>query len=208
MLDALTKLGYDTDSASFKVTAIESISLDGHTLGKDNTYVSKMTITFRWAAKKWLKVSVGESEDYDLDQLLGGATAAPTAQPGPTPTAHLSDFIQADEAATVTLSLFPDVVQCFELLISGTSNERITVEETGSEFLLEGRRFGHGVGMSQRGAQWMAARYGMTFVQILNFYYPHMDLSMVASGAQDAPTARPELAATPGPSASPLRAPR
>jgi len=38
------------------------------------------------------------------------------------------------------------------------------------------RRFGHGVGMSQRGAEWMASRYKLNYADILNFYYPGMEL--------------------------------
>ena len=42
------------------------------------------------------------------------------------------------------------------------------------EFVIEMRRYGHGVGMSQRGAQWMAGEYGKTYLDILTFYYPGM----------------------------------
>ena len=42
--------------------------------------------------------------------------------------------------------------------------------------MIESRRFGHGVGMSQRGAEQMANQYGMTYEQILSFYYPGMGL--------------------------------
>ena len=42
--------------------------------------------------------------------------------------------------------------------------------------MLESRRFGHGVGMSQRGAQWMAGNYGLTWREILDFYYPGVSL--------------------------------
>ena len=39
--------------------------------------------------------------------------------------------------------------------------------------------YGHGVGMSQRGAQTMAKDYGWTHEQILRFYYPGMELGTV-----------------------------
>ena len=38
-------------------------------------------------------------------------------------------------------------------------------------YRLTARRYGHGVGMSQRGAQQMASE-GLTYDQILQFYYP------------------------------------
>ncbi|MBQ3222480.1 MAG: SpoIID/LytB domain-containing protein, partial [Clostridia bacterium] len=43
-------------------------------------------------------------------------------------------------------------------------------------FRLEARRYGHGVGMSQRGAQTMAGKYDLPYTDILLFYYPNMEL--------------------------------
>ncbi|MDO4740826.1 MAG: SpoIID/LytB domain-containing protein, partial [Eubacteriales bacterium] len=43
-------------------------------------------------------------------------------------------------------------------------------------FRIEARRFGHGVGMSQRGAQTMAGAHGLPYTDILLFYYPGIDL--------------------------------
>ena len=51
----------------------------------------------------------------------------------------------------------PQLVRALEISISGSDNEMLTLTETDSAFRLEARRFGHGVGISQRGAQWMAA---------------------------------------------------
>lgn len=48
--------------------------------------------------------------------------------------------------------------------------------EVPDAFRLESRRFGHGVGMSQRGAQCMAGTHDKNWVEILNFYYPGMEL--------------------------------
>lgn len=44
------------------------------------------------------------------------------------------------------------------------------------EFRIEARRFGHGVGMSQRGAQRMAGVHDLLYTDILSFYYPGMEL--------------------------------
>jgi len=60
--------------------------------------------------------------------------------------------------------------------ISNIDCELVTVlEQQGAEckeYAVELRRYGHGVGMSQRGAQWMAGQYAMTYDEILAFYYP------------------------------------
>ena len=50
-------------------------------------------------------------------------------------------------------------------------------EPAPESFTIEARRYGHGVGMSQRGAQEMAGVYGMTGEEILGFYYPGMELT-------------------------------
>ena len=73
--------------------------------------------------------------------------------------------------ATVTLDYFSQVEGLCGLSINTLKNETIEVTETVGGFKLTARRYGHGVGMSQRGAQQMAAE-GMTYDQILEFYYP------------------------------------
>ena len=72
---------------------------------------------------------------------------------------------------TVTLDYFDQVEGLCGLSINVLKNETLAVSQTSSGFKLTARRYGHGVGMSQRGAQQMA-REGMTYDQILDFYYP------------------------------------
>ena len=108
---------------------------------------------------------------------------------------------------TVTLNLFPDVEKALGLSISVTQNELITVEEEEDGFQVISRRFGHGVGMSQRGAQWMAGKYEKTFREILAFYYPGMELRKAPTGRAAVRTAEPGLAETPGPAATPTPRP-
>ena len=60
--------------------------------------------------------------------------------------------------------------------INSSNNETYEVTETSSGFTLTARRFGHGVGMSQRGAQQMATKYGMSYRDILAFYFPGIEV--------------------------------
>lgn len=62
----------------------------------------------------------------------------------------------------------------------------VTVEDKGDSFVLNGGGFGHGVGMSQYGAQQMA-REDFTFDQILDFYYPGTQLTLMYGGSDDLP---------------------
>ena len=63
----------------------------------------------------------------------------------------------------------------YGLSINSSSNETVYVEKGADDFTITFRRWGHGVGMSQRGAQTMAQR-GMSFRDILAFYYPGTQL--------------------------------
>ena len=63
----------------------------------------------------------------------------------------------------------------YGLSINSSSNETVYVEESADGFTIAFRRWGHGVGMSQRGAQTMA-KQGMSFRDILSFYYPGTQL--------------------------------
>ena len=72
---------------------------------------------------------------------------------------------------TVTLDYFNQIESLCSMSINVLKNETLTVAETVGGYKLTARRFGHGVGMSQRGAQQMA-KEGLSYDQILEFYYP------------------------------------
>ena len=72
------------------------------------------------------------------------------------------------------------------------------VEQTDTSWNIYQRRFGHGIGMSQRGAQQMALE-GKTYAEILSFYYPGTSSSDLLSITAPVPTplaTAPSLGAT------------
>jgi peptidoglycan hydrolase-like amidase len=83
----------------------------------------------------------------------------------------------------------------------------VTVTEQEDSFTIESRRFGHGVGLSQRGAQWMAGTYQKTFTEILAFYYPGMSLMRVDTAQAALPAVTGPLSETAGPCPRPRRDP-
>lgn len=97
-------------------------------------------------------------------------------------------------SATLTLDIFSELEKALGMSINSSRNELWTVETYNDSFKLVARRFGHGVGMSQRGAMQMGAM-GYTYEQILGFYYEgcrrvryaftHTILSSVESGGND-----------------------
>ena len=107
---------------------------------------------------------------------------------------------------TVTLDLFPETVIALGLSVSGANNEIITLKEDETSFTLIAGRYGHGVGLSQRGAQQMAREGEKTFKEILSFYFPGAKLKEYAGETAPLPTPPPMLARNPGP--APTATPR
>ena len=107
---------------------------------------------------------------------------------------------------TVTLDLFPETVIALGLSVSGANNEIITLKEEETSFTLTAGRYGHGVGLSQRGAQQMAREGEKNFRDILSFYFPGSTLKEYAGEPASLPTPPPLLAQDPGP--APTATPR
>lgn len=216
MADEMVRKGFEPLPRAFRIDSITAVALGGGKFDKPSRMVDEMTITFTWSGRKLLKWhSDAAPTDDDEEIFLFAITPEPTDTPTPSPTLEItpepqpiySEFIPVEEPATLTLPLFPEVIRALKLSISGSDNEMVTLVETDDTFTLEARRYGHGVGMSQRGAQWMAAQYGKSYADILSFYYPGMTLAKVDAGAADLPTAQPQLVETPAPPATPTPRP-
>ncbi len=87
----------------------------------------------------------------------------------------LTGLSYIEETATVTVTI--DMHKLDESgglyqAFTNTSLRLFVVEETSSGWNLYHRRYGHGIGLSQRGAQ-QRAKAGQTYAQILQFYYPN-----------------------------------
>ena len=190
---------------AFRVEEIRSVSLSQPRYASPSRLMTKLEITLSVSGRKYLPIATPEPDlNYEPDD--GEASASPEPAPTPVPALKLGDFEPAG-TFSLSLDLFPNALQALNLSIYGANNEIVTAEETPEGFLLSSGRYGHGVGMSQRGAQWMASRYGKTFLEILEFYYPGITLKKAASGSPVLPTPDPVLAETPGPAATPTPRP-
>ena len=117
------------------------------------------------------------------------------------------------QSFTIDLSVYDQIKDGLGLALNGGDYEVISVKKEAFQYTLEMRRFGHGVGMSQRGAQCMAGSYGMSYTEILNFYYPGMTLERIhwttpqLQSLEDLPgsvgRARPDPTPTPTPAPLP-----
>ena len=79
----------------------------------------------------------------------------------------------------IELDGYSDIKKTLSLGLNSSDYEMLSVETADAGWRVCMRRFGHGVGMSQRGAQQMASQHGMGYRDILNFYYPGMDFETV-----------------------------
>ena len=73
-------------------------------------------------------------------------------------------------AGKITFDIFNELEAPLSMSINSGSNELWSVDKTDAGFTVNARRYGHGLGMSQRGAMYMA-QMGYTYDQILAFYY-------------------------------------
>lgn len=71
---------------------------------------------------------------------------------------------------TLTFDIFNELESPLGMSINSGSNELWSVDETANGYTVYARRYGHGLGMSQRGAMYMA-QIGYTYDQILAFYF-------------------------------------
>lgn len=192
--EPLEAKGFDTQSA-YSITGIDAIQLQSPMF----TDSPSRLMTEAVFTLKVQGVRFAEEEEEELSMF---ASAEPTGTPS------VSDKLTpATASVKVTLPVFSVLEDALSLSINVTDNELITVEENEDHFLFESRRYGHGVGMSQRGAQWMAGQYGKSHKEILNFYYPGMELKQYSYSFKMPSPIRSEFLATPGPAATPTPRP-
>ncbi len=72
--------------------------------------------------------------------------------------------------ATLTFDIFSELETPLSMSLNSMKNELWTVAAADGGFRVEARRWGHGTGLSQRGAMQMA-KQGFTYDQILSFYF-------------------------------------
>ena len=214
ILSALSELlesrGYDGDMENIRVTGIQGAET-ALPLYQDSPskIMTLLRLFLTVEAKQLITEDYSDEEEYSIFTVIDDD--APLPSPSPTPTSAAGEKWSAPqtlpEPVLVTLDIFPLVEHSLNLSINGGSNELITVRETSSSFVLESRRYGHGVGMSQRGAQYMAGLYRWTYDQILRFYYPGMKLETVAYTFSIPAKLDSRFLATPGPAATPTPRP-
>ena len=219
--DELTALGFDPAPASIRVNTVSDVRLSGEGKRMDTLY---LTVQISGRTRQDAAVPAVDSDQEEVSLVLDGSaeiaaptpgsspspevSAVPSATPSATPAPVYGPFTAIEQPFQLEIAIFPTAEKLLAMSISSNyENELWTLVETDTAYRLEARRFGHGVGMSQRGAEWMAGRYQKTYQEILAFYYPGMSLMRYDFAESALPAAPEALAATPGPAPTPTPRP-
>ncbi|MBO5502759.1 MAG: SpoIID/LytB domain-containing protein [Clostridia bacterium] len=204
LAEELSALGYDPAPESIRVHQVSDVVLDTPS-SKDSLHLTRlsMRVSISGRTRKEAPVVIDpDQEEVYLFETPIPQTVEPTATPAPTqtPAPVYGEFELIPQPFSLQLPVFKTVENAFALNISGNfDNEIWTLVEDEKGYELQARRYGHGVGMSQRGAEWMAGTYDQTHTDILGFYYPGMELMRFTYTGQQLPVPEQALAATAGP---------
>lgn len=214
---ALLERGYDASPESIRVDRVNEVSVDSpnmHNSKRMTMLHLALEISVRTRQETAIHLVDGDMEEVSLfvaaDLAPTDATFVPvvTLTPTATPEPFYGPFTAWHEPVLIDLPIFPDAEDVFGLDISSNyENEIWSVAEDDQHYTIEVRRYGHGVGMSQRGAQVMAGQYGMSYQDILAFYYPGMNLMQYPDQSRVFVKPDKALSATAGPAPSPTPRP-
>ena len=186
-------LGYDPDE--IRPVRISDVRLsDPKYPGTDSRIMTKLCMAVTIEGTKLIETEVEEEVSI--------FSTAPATE-----TVTEQKEVRKEETVSVALNVSSELEKALGLSINSTANELITVRETEKDAVLESRRYGHGVGMSQRGAEQMAGVHEWTFDQILKFYYPGMNIGKVDSSFALPSPVKAAFLSTPAPAATPTPRP-
>ena len=160
LTEQMAALGYSDEAADVKILKIVSAQPSDPKFGEGNRMFRQLLVGMTVEGKR---------------VYTGGPSVTPDAATTP---ANLTETVP--ETLYVALDFYGMLKAKCGLGINKSDWEVLSVVPKESGFTLESRRFGHGVGMSQRGAQQMARAHGMNWQEILAFYYPGMTLYEMA----------------------------
>ena len=184
---------YDYESPSAKVKSV-TINKDGNSLTPSmrNTILSAASSQLASAGMSGASISSVNSA------VLSSPRYADPSRLYTKLTLNVT-FHTSSKAASldIVLKTYDSLQNTYSLSINSGNNEVIWIRETNDAYILEFKRYGHGIGMSQCGAMVMAGNYNMTYAQILDFYY-HGTVLTALPYASTVITKPQEIIVTPG----------
>lgn len=215
--EPLEKLGFDATEDSIRVNEVLNAAVDTPTsLNSSHMTMLRLNLSISGRTRSEIRMQISDpdSEEVSLFRMEPEATSestfAPvvTTEPLPSPSPLYGPFMPLAEPVSVDIPIFPTAEAFLGMdILSHYDNEIWSITETNDSFVLEARRYGHGVGMSQRGAEQMAEKYQKTFEEILSFYYPGMKLAQYPTEKATETPVPEKWTATAGPAPSPTPKP-
>lgn len=213
--ELLKSLGYDPAPESIRVDEVISAAAE-EPVQENDKRMTVLRLSLRISGRTRsdgviIRLVDSDTEEVSLFQqspVTQPPVLLPTQLPQEEPEIVYGSFEPINQEIMLSIPIFPDAEDAFGMDISTNyENEIWTVSETEEKFVLEARRYGHGVGMSQRGAQWMAGTYEKSYREILDFYYPGMELKRYPEMPVQIANADSALSETAGPAPSPTPRP-
>jgi len=137
-----------------------------------------LTVAFKISACPMVEI-YSEPTNVDRIHALFGRNTFERVLLGEEP----GDPVLLEDVFSCEIGIYDQIKSLPGMAISSIDCEITSVSERQGaecrEFAIELRRYGHGVGMSQRGAQWMAGEYAKTYEEILAFYYPGLTFAAI-----------------------------
>ena len=184
--ERLSAMNYSDEEANITIDRIVSVEAHTPMNGSSNRMYRYLTVKFRVKACPMVGVySTPTAIDW-IHALFGRNTYEPTLLGE-----KAGDPVALEEEFSCEISVYDQLKHELGMKISSIDCELTTVRRqqgaASEEFVIEMRRYGHGVGMSQRGAQWMAGQYGKRYTEILSFYYPGLTFEAMSFAAETLP---------------------
>lgn len=180
--------GFDTDTQNIRIDEISFAKLENPLFAKPSKVMGTLHLKVKFSGKKVLPKDIANTIPIPAPSPTPFICTFIKITPPPVEYKNLSDYIAYEKTVDIKLNIFPDVIQGFGLALRGGGKEILNIIENKDSYTIEARRFGHGVGMSQRGAEQMA-KEGKTYLDILKFYYPGMTIKNYTEQAITMPTA-------------------
>ena len=169
--ERLGAMGFSEETADIFLDEIVSIVPHTPLFGEPNRTYQYLTVTFRISACPMEAVYTKPTNLDRIHALFGRNTFTPELLGY-----EAGDPVVVEEEFSCEIGVYDQLKDDLNMQISYIDCELATVrEQQGAEcmeYVIELRRYGHGAGMSQRGAQQMAGQHGKTCQEILSFYYP------------------------------------
>ena len=169
--ERLSAMNYSDERDDIFIDEIVDIVPHTPLAGEPNRMYRYLTVTFKISACPMVPIySKPTSLDF-IHALFGRNTYEPKLIGE-----EVGEPVLLEEEFTCEIGVYDQLKDDLGMKISNIDCELVSIlrekDEMCDLFVIQMRRYGHGVGMSQRGAQWMAKQYGKTHEEILSFYYP------------------------------------